>query len=471
VCLHLGELLSGCSGAGHDRTVLKSLLGTSGVADKLLLLTDVLGLLMDVDLLLILDIFLLLVESGSLELLLLLLQSRKLRLDLGVDEVGNVLSVEHLGNNVVLPVVVLEKVKVLEVDVEDTGTSVLGFDIAEETGTVGVVDIVLGLVEDSVGNIGLGLGTGHGARDVDTVEDVDGLLGSGGSHGVLELLLDTDGEKTVTGGVTDIHNSLLGVARELQHLNLSGLGDGLQHGLLLVVKVLGSHGVNLVDDEEDDLVGEEGLDGVEKLNLGLHGVSTLLRQIDKVHDRRAQVGNGGNRLHLNGVHLLQGVVENSGGVDSLESKVLVVEMSNVQGLGGESVRLNVDIGASDALEETGLSDVGVSTDQEGTGVGVNGRKTSQVLTDLLEVLKGTLKTLGDGGHTSQTSTLKLLALEKRLRVLDKTDVVTSDLLDKVLRGRELSQSNAEMVGIVEGVHQGAVERVDILQAREGLEDC
>ena len=45
------------------------------------------------------------------------------------------------------------------------------------------------------------------------------------------------------------------------------------------------------------------------------------------------MGNGCNRLHLNGVHLLEGVVKNSGGIDDLIPEILVVQVTNEQALG------------------------------------------------------------------------------------------------------------------------------------------
>jgi hypothetical protein len=40
----------------------------------------------------------------------------------------------------------------------------------------------------------------------------------------------------------------------------------------------------------------------------------------------------------------------------------------------------------------------------------------------------------------------------------------------MFRSRKLTESNSEMVGIVESVEQILVERVDVLQAGEALED-
>jgi hypothetical protein len=165
------------------------------------------------------------------------------------------------------------------------------------------------------------------------------------------------------------------------------------------------------------------------------------------------MGNGGNGLHFNGVHLLKRVVEDSGGINSLESQVLVVEMTNKQTLGRESVRLNIDIRAGDAAQKAGLSDIGISANQESAGIRVNRGQTTQVLPDLFEVNEGIFQTAADGSHATETGALQLLALEQGLSIFNEADIVTGNGFDQVFSSRDLTEGNSEMIGIVEGVHQ------------------
>ena len=141
-------------------------------------------------------------------------------------------------------------------------------------------------------------------------------------------------------------------------------------------EILRSDQVDLVDDDEDEFVGEQGSDAGEEMNLGGDGVAAVLGEIHEVEDGGAQVGDGGDGLHLDGVHLLERVIEETGGVDGLKAKVPVIEMTDEETLGGEGVRLHVDVGAGDGAEEAGLADVGVTTDEKGAGVGVDGGETS-----------------------------------------------------------------------------------------------
>lgn len=57
-----------------------------------------------------------------------------------------------------------------------------------------------------------------------------------------------------------------------------------------------------------------------------------------------------------------------------------------------------------------------------------------------------------------------------MAVLEESDVVSSYGLDQVLRSRQLTKGNLEVVGIIQGVQQVFVERVDVLQTREAVEN-
>ena len=192
---------------------------------------------------------------------------------------------------------------------------------------------------------------------------------------------------------------------------------------------------------------------MEELDLVGNRVSTLLRQIHEVKNGGTKVSNGGDRLHFNSVHLLQRMVENSRRINGLEPQVFVVKVTDEQTLGGESIGLYIDIGTGDAAQKAGFPDIGVTANQQGTGVGVNRRQTAQVLTDLLQVDQGIFQTSADGGHTTQRSTLELLALEQGLRIFDQADIVARNSFDQVFGRRDLTKGDFEMIGIVKRVHQ------------------
>jgi hypothetical protein len=93
-----------------------------------------------------------------------------------------------------------------------------------------------------------------------------------------------------------------------------------------------------------------------------------------------------------------------------------------------------------------------------------------MLADLVKIQERILETFDKSGHATKRSPLELLALEQGLAVLEKTDIVSGNGLDQVLGRGELAESNAEVVGIVESVEKILVERMNVLQPWEALED-
>lgn len=221
----------------------------------------------------------------------------------------------------------------------------------------------------------------------------------------------------------------------------------------------------------------------KRTHLSLDSVSTLLTQVHEVEDTTPQVSERGDTLHLDRVHLLEGVVEDSRGVDDLPPEVLVVHVPDEERLGGKGVGLDVDVRPGDLVDEGRLSDVGVTANEESTGGGVDGRETGHVLSDLLEVGKGILLTTHDGGHSEQEeshqlrprkqrvafdspskgSLLELLASVQTVSELEQSAVILSDGDDQVSGSVELSKSELVVVLVVEYVEQGGEERVEVLR--------
>ena len=64
----------------------------------------------------------------------------------------------------------------------------------------------------------------------------------------------------------------------------------------------------------------------------------------------------------------------------------------------------------------------------------------------------------------------MLALEQALAIFEQPHIVAGDGFDERFRRVQVSESNAKVVCIVERVEEVAVERVDVLQARKGVDD-
>ena len=75
------------------------------------------------------------------------------------------------------------------------------------------------------------------------------------------------------------------------------------------------------------------------------------------------MGEGGDGLHLDRVHLLERVVEDTGRVDDLPSEVLVVHVSDEQRLGRERVlkrtkQIGSDVSGRERVARTRASEIG-----------------------------------------------------------------------------------------------------------------
>jgi hypothetical protein len=120
-----------------------------------------------------------------------------------------------------------------------------------------------------------------------------------------QLLLDSVSEQSVTRLVSDVDDTLLGVSRGLNAGHFGKVDNLVHERSGLGGEFVQSQDVDLVDDQNDGLVVEQGLDRVEKLALSLDSVSTLLGNVHKVEDRGSQVSERGDGLHLDGGELLQ----------------------------------------------------------------------------------------------------------------------------------------------------------------------
>ena len=81
------------------------------------------------------------------------------------------------------------------------------------------------------------------------------------------------------------------------------------------------------------------------------------------------------------------MIKNTGGINDLPSRVLVVSVSYEQTLSGESIRLHVDISISHIVNETGLSDVWITCNKQCSGIGINAWESSKMLPYFLEIAK------------------------------------------------------------------------------------
>ena len=91
-----------------------------------------------------------------------------------------------------------------------------------------------------------------------------------------------------------------------------------------------------------------------------------------------------------------------------------------------------------------------------------------MLAHLLQVYERVLEPPAYCSHAAKSCALELLALEERLCVFQKTDIVTRDGLNKVLRSRKLTKCDSKVVGIVKRIQKVLVERMYVLKPGKTL---
>lgn len=147
------------------------------------------------------------------------------------------------------------------------------------------------------------------------------------------------------------------------------------------------------------------------------------------------------------------MVQDTRCVDDLPASIIIVQMADKEGFGGEGIGLNIDICSGDFVHEAGFADVGVAAADESSGRRVDSRQTAHVLSDLFEVGQRVLLTFDDGGHASESSFLELLASIERVAKLEQSGIVFAHRVNEVSGGVDLAESQFVMIFVVKNVEQ------------------
>ena len=283
-----------------------------------------------------------------------------------------------------------------------------------------------------------------GLHDLQAVDDGAGLLAG-------ELGGDAELEQLLAGGVAELHDALLGERGDV-HERGAALLDGLiDLGLLVGGKVGEGEDVGLGADEEERLADEERVDAAEERELLVDGVVALAAEVDEEENGGLEVGQRGDALHLDGVALLDGVVQDAGRVDHLPPDVLVVHVAQEERLRRERVGLHVHVRARHFVHEARFTHVREPAQNQRAVRWVDRGQTVHVLADFFQVAQRRVQLLHHRAHTTQSRVLQLLAAVERLRVLQQTHVVLTDLGHHILSSVDLTQSQFVVVAVVQHV--------------------
>jgi len=160
---------------------------------------------------------------------------------------------------------------------------------------------------------------------------------------------------------------------------------------------------------------------------------------------------GRDSLHLNGIPLLEGMIQNSRGVNDLPPQVSIIAMSHKERFSRERIRLHVDIGTGDLIHKTRFSHIGKTAHEQSAGVGVQGWKTGHVFAHFFEVGQTGLLAFEDGTHASQGGAFEAFAAIKGVAVFDHSDHVAGDGVDEGAGRVDLAQGEFVVILVVEGV--------------------
>ena len=107
----------------------------------------------------------------------------------------------------------------------------------------------------------------------------------------------------------------------------------------------------------------------------------------------------GDGLHLDGVHLVQRMIKHTGRINNLPSQILVVHVTDKKRFCSEGIRLHIDVGSSDFVEERRLADVWIATNEQRACCRIYSGQTRHMLADLFKVSERVFLPLHDGGHS------------------------------------------------------------------------
>mmetsp|Transcript_41582 Transcript_41582/g.104859 ORF Transcript_41582/g.104859 Transcript_41582/m.104859 type:complete len:257 (-) Transcript_41582:199-969(-) len=176
------------------------------------------------------------------------------------------------------------------------------------------------------------------------------------------------------------------------------------------------------------------------------------------------MGQSSNGLHFDHIAAVQSSTQQTRGINHLPLEVLVVHVTHKQTLCGERIRLYVNVGTRDRVNEATLADVRVTAEDESTRVRIDARQTREMLTYHLQVAQTGVLLLEQSTHATESGTLQLFAAERCVSVLQETNKVLGQIVDQTTSHAQLCESTLVLVTIIENIAKVCVEgmnRVDV----------
>jgi len=199
-----------------------------------------------------------------------------------------------------------------------------------ELSQVGSIEFQGVTTEDSIGNnSGTILSLASGKSDIDTLQEFFFLFKDVRGD-VVNFILKSEVQKKVASSFFDFEDTFTGFITQFFRDDTVFFDEGGEFILVFLIQVTESLQIDLGEDENDGLVGEQGLDSFVEGDLLVNRVAAGFRDIDKVQDASLKMGQGSDRLHFNVVQLVQRLVQDTGGINNLPSDVVMISVTNEQ---------------------------------------------------------------------------------------------------------------------------------------------
>lgn len=228
--------------------------------------------------------------------------------------------------------------------------------------------------------------------------------------------------------------------------------------------------ITLREDNHKGLGLEKRLDRVEKTDLLVDRITAGFRDIKQEENASIKMSQGSDSLHLNCVAFVKGMVQNSGRVKHLPASVFVIAVTNKQILSGESIRLHINVGLGDIVDEGRLADIGETGDDQSARGCVNLGQTRQVLSDLLKITQTGLEFFKQSSSSTEGRSLQHFGSVKTVGVFKQSNVIVSNVICDGLGFVHVTEGQLVMISIVEHIHEISVEGMHVVKFGERIND-
>ena len=99
------------------------------------------------------------------------------------------------------------------------------------------------------------------------------------------------------------------------------------------------------------------------------------------------MGECGDGLHFDRVSLIQRMIQNTGRINNLPTRIFIIRMTHEQALRRKSIGLHINIGISHIINQTRFTNIRIARQKERPRIRIDARQPAQMLPHLLQITK------------------------------------------------------------------------------------